>query len=100
MAQWSFVFSNFDTHAPPPHTHTHTHTGETIASRRRIPTPEKYALFTVINGKSTMIEDSERPQEIKLQWTLDKNSVQCTTPGSAYQPSSRFIAYKLRTPVS
>ncbi len=100
MAQYVLVVVL--THAPPPSHphHTHTHTGETIASRRRIPTPEKYALFTVIIGKSTMIEDGERPQEIKLQWTLDKTTVQCTTPGSAYQPSSRFIAYKLRTPVS
>ena len=91
---------------PPPHTHiftpppSHTHTGETIANRRRISTPEKYALFTVINGKATKIEDSERPQEIKLKWTLDKDSSQNINSGSAYQPSSRFIAYKLRAPFS
>ena len=101
---------------PPPPTHTHTHTlthththtytyihtkhlpiGEIIAEKRRIPTPDKYALFKVINGKSTLIRDHEKPQEVKLQWTLDRSSANVVSTSSAYQPSSRFMAYKLRT---
>lgn len=73
---------------------THTHTGETIAERHRISHPEDYALFAVVNGQAKKLEDHQRPQEIKLQWTLERDVQQAS--GQQQQP--RFIAYKRKGP--
>ncbi len=63
--------------------------------RRKISNPEAYALFTIVDGQAAIVPDDAMPQEIKLQWTLQK------TLGASKmlpQPSSQFFAYKLRTP--
>jgi len=63
--------------------------------RRKIANPEDYALFTVMDGQATIVEDNAMPQEIKLEWTLSR------TLGAAKMqpPSNQFFAYKLRIPV-
>jgi len=71
--------------------------GEIIAERHRIPNPQDYALFTVVNGQAKQLEDHQRPQEIKLQWTLE-NTIQQAAGQQQQQPGSRFIAYKRKGP--
>lgn len=71
--------------------------GEIIVERHRIPNPQDYALFTVVNGQAKQLEDHQRPQEIKLQWTLE-NTIQQAAGQQQQQPGSRFIAYKRKGP--
>ena len=69
--------------------------GDIIVDRRKIPNPEAYALFTVVDGQASIVDDDAKPQEIKLEWTLQR------TLGTAKMqpPSNPFFAYKLRTSV-
>ena len=69
--------------------------GDIIVDRRKIPNPEAYALFTVVDGQASIVDDDAKPQEIKLEWTLRR------TLGTAKMqpPSNPFFAYKLRTSV-
>lgn len=68
--------------------------GDIIVDRRKIPNPEAYALFTVVDGHASVVDDNAYPQEIKLEWTLRR-----TLGAAKMQPtSSQFFAYKLRTP--
>lgn len=71
--------------------------GEIIVERRQIASDDSYGLFTVMDGKTTLLEDNERPQEIKLKWTLQR-SLEQSLGGRNLTPSSQFFAYKLRTP--
>ena len=70
--------------------------------RRQITNPEDYSLFIVVDGKATRMDENEKPQEIKLKWTLQRTleqSVSTTnhTPSTAnHTPSSQFFAYKLK----
>ena len=65
--------------------------GDIIADRHRVPNPERYGLFTVENGVATLIADTEKPQEIILQWTLERSFKHTVTPST-----KQFIAYKRR----
>lgn len=69
--------------------------GEIIVERRQIAQPEDYSLFTVVDGKATVMEDDEKPQEIKLKWTLQRTLEQSVSTKN-HTPSSQFFAYKLK----
>lgn len=73
--------------------------GEIIEEKRQIASPENYALFTVVDGNAAMLLDEDRPQEIKLKWTLQRTLEQSLGgPGERTQASgNQFFAYKLRT---
>jgi hypothetical protein len=66
-----------------------------IAEKHCKANPENYGLFTVVDGEATEMRREERPQEVKKRWALERSSGKT----SQRQPSSsRFIAYRLRTP--
>ena len=75
--------------------------GDIIAEKHCTARPQDYGLFTVVNGRATLLEDGAKPQEILMGWTLEPptSSTGQGTP-SQHQPSSQFIAYKLRAPGS
>ena len=73
--------------------------GEIIAEKRQISTPEEYGLFTVEDGKATLVQEDSRPQEIKLKWTLQRTLEQ-SMGNKTQSPSNQFFAYKIRTPES
>ena len=63
--------------------------------RRQISNPNDYGLFTVEDGKATMMPEDSKPQVVKLKWTLQRSLEQSQGIQSA---NSQFFAYKLRTP--
>ena len=76
--------------------------GDIIAEKHCTARPQDYGLFTVVNGRATLLEDGTKPQEILMGWTLEPPTTTSTGTGqgatSQHQPSSQFIAYKLRAP--
>ena len=75
-------------------------TGEIIAEKHCTARPQDYGLFTVVSGRATLLEDGAMPQEILLEWTLEPPTSTGQGSLSQHQPSSQFIAYKLRAPGS
>lgn len=73
--------------------------GEIIAEKHCTARPQDYGLFTVVSSRATLLEDGAKPQEILMSWTLEPPaSTGQSTPTQQHQPSSQFIAYKLKAP--
>ena len=73
-------------------------TGDIIAEKHCTTRPQEYGLFTVINGRATLLEDGAMPQEILMEWTLEPPPGAGQGSLTQHQPSSQFIAYKLKGP--
>ena len=74
--------------------------GDVIAEKHCTARPQDYGLFTVVNGRATLLEDGVMPQEILMEWTLEPPTLIGHGTLSQHQPSSQFIAYKRRAPGS
>jgi hypothetical protein len=70
---------------------------DVIAQKHCKTNPERYGLFTVVDGQVSEMGSEERPQDVKKQWALEL-SASSSSSGHVInrQPSARFMAYRLK----